>query len=54
MNHFGEANNLVPTRVSNLLGHIMDTYVDHLQDIVTRIEMELDTIELELDKGKKL
>ena len=44
-------------RVSNLLVHIVDTHVDHLQDIVTIVtifEMELDTIELELNKGKKL
>ena len=57
MNHSEEANNPVPTRVSNLLVHIVDTHVDHLQDIVTivtRFEMELDTIELELDKGKQL
>lgn len=51
MNHSEEADNPVPTRVSNLLVHIVDTYVDHLQDIVTKLEMELDTIELELDKG---
>ena len=54
MNHSKEGDNPVPTRVSNLLVHIMDTHVDHLQDIVTRLEMELDTIELELDKGKQL
>ena len=54
MNHSEEAGNPVPTRVSNLLVHIVDTHVDHLQDIVTRIEMELDTIELELDEGKQL
>lgn len=54
MNHSEQADNPVPTRVSNLLVHIVDTYVDHLQDIVTKLEMELDTIELELDKGKRL
>ena len=54
MNHSEEADNPVPTRVSNLLMHIVDTHVDHLQDRVTRLEMELDTIELELDKGKQL
>jgi Mg2+ and Co2+ transporter CorA len=51
MNHSEEADNPVPTRVSNLLVHIVDTHVDHLQDIVTKLEMELDSIELELDKG---
>ena len=33
---------------------LWDTHVDHLQDIVTRFEMELDTIDLELDKSKQL
>lgn len=54
MNHSEEADNPVPTRVSNLLVHIVDTHVDHLQDIVTKLEIELDSIELELDKGKQL
>ena len=30
MNHSKEANNPMPTRVSNLLVHIVDTHVDHL------------------------
>lgn len=51
MNHSEEADNPVPRSVSNLLVHIVDTHVDHLQDIVTRLEMELDSVELELDRG---
>ncbi|CAL9055572.1 uncharacterized protein LOC135676538 [Musa acuminata AAA Group] len=54
MNHSEEADNPVPRSVSNLLVHIVDTHVDHLQDIVTRLEMELDSVELELDKGGSL
>ncbi|KAJ8645515.1 hypothetical protein MRB53_007263 [Persea americana] len=46
-----EADNPVPRTISNLLVHIIDTYMDHLQDIVTELEMELDTVELDLDKG---
>ncbi|KAG6526789.1 hypothetical protein ZIOFF_016790 [Zingiber officinale] len=51
MNHSEEADNPVPHRVSNLVVHIIDTHVDHVQDIVTKLEMELDSVELELDKG---
>ncbi|KAJ8484478.1 hypothetical protein OPV22_016963 [Ensete ventricosum] len=51
MNHSEEADNPVPVRVSNLVVHIIDTHVDHVQDIVTKLEMELDAVELELDKG---
>ncbi|KAG6490750.1 uncharacterized protein LOC122006711 [Zingiber officinale] len=51
MNHSEEADNPVPNRVSNLVVHIIDTHVDHVQDIVTKLEMELDSVELELDKG---
>eukprot|EP01018_Ginkgo_biloba_P001653 Gb_33089 [translate_table: standard] len=51
MNHSEEADNPVPTRASNLLVHIVDTHVDHLQDLVAKFEIELDTIELEMDKG---
>ena len=54
MNHSEEADNPVPTGVSNILVHILETQVDHPKDIVTKLEMELDTIELELDKGKQL
>jgi len=42
----------VPESVSNLVVHIIDTHLDHLQDITTKFEMELDSVELELDKGK--
>ncbi|KAK4757554.1 hypothetical protein SAY87_018855 [Trapa incisa] len=51
MNHSEEADNPVPKSVSNLLVHIIDTHVDHVQDIVTKLEMELDTVEIELDTG---
>lgn len=51
MNHSEEADNPVPKSISNLVLHILDTHVDHLQDVVTRIEIELDAVELELDKG---
>ncbi|CAN6482288.1 unnamed protein product [Victoria cruziana] len=51
MNHSEEADNPVPTTVSNLIVHIVDTHMDQLQDIVTTLELELDAVELELDKG---
>ncbi|KAF3435865.1 hypothetical protein FNV43_RR22957 [Rhamnella rubrinervis] len=51
MNHSEEADNPVPTSVSNLVVHIIDTHVDHLQDVVTKLEIELDSVELELDRG---
>ncbi|KAJ7968338.1 Zinc transport protein ZntB [Quillaja saponaria] len=51
MNHSEEADNPVPKSVSNLIVHIVDTHVDQLQDIVTKLEIELDSVELELDKG---
>lgn len=54
MNHSEEADNPVPKSTSNLVVHIIDTHVDHLQDVVTKLEMELDTVELELDRGKLL
>jgi hypothetical protein len=44
--------NPVPRTVSNLLVHVLGTHVDHVHDIVTRLEMELDSIELHLDKGR--
>ncbi|XXG54072.1 hypothetical protein AAC387_Pa03g2044 [Persea americana] len=50
-NHSEEADNPVPRTISNLLVHIIDTYMDHLQDIVTELEMELDTVKLDLDEG---
>lgn len=52
MNHSEEADNPVPKSVSNLVVHIIDTHVDHLQDVVTTLEMELDSVEFELDRGK--
>ncbi|KAL5096515.1 hypothetical protein RYX36_000842 [Vicia faba] len=51
MNHSEEADNPVPRSVSNLVVHIVDTHVDQLQDLVTKLEMELDSVELDLDKG---
>ncbi|KAK8364102.1 hypothetical protein V6Z12_A03G206700 [Gossypium hirsutum] len=51
MNHSEEADNPVPKSVSNLVVHIIDTHMDHLQDVVTKLEMELDSVELELDRG---
>ncbi|CAN4128236.1 unnamed protein product [Withania somnifera] len=45
-----EANNPVPKSLSNLVVHIIDTHVDHLQDVVTKLEIELDAMELEIDK----
>ncbi|XP_073009404.1 uncharacterized protein [Typha latifolia] len=54
LNHSEEADNPVPITVSKLLVHIVDTHVDQVQDIVTELEMELDAVELELDKGGSL
>ncbi|CAN6450817.1 unnamed protein product [Victoria cruziana] len=51
MNHSEEADNPVPRTVSNLIVHIVDTHMDQLQDIVTTLGLELDTVEIELDKG---
>ncbi|XP_051132500.1 uncharacterized protein LOC127252388 [Andrographis paniculata] len=51
MNHSEEADNPVPLSISNLVVHIIDTHVDHLQDVVTRLEIELDSVELEIDRG---
>ncbi|KAF9609648.1 hypothetical protein IFM89_017827 [Coptis chinensis] len=51
MNHSEEADNPVPKTVSNLVVHVLDTHVDHLQDIVTKLEMDLDSVELHMDKG---
>jgi len=52
MNHSEEADNPVPRSVSNLVVHVVDTHVDHLEDVVTKLEIELDSVEVELDKGK--
>lgn len=51
MNHSEEADNPVPKSVSNLVVHIIDTHLDHLQDFVTKLEIELDAVEFELDRG---
>lgn len=52
MNHTEEADNPVPKSVSKLVIHIIDTHVDHIQDIVTKLEIDLDAVEFELDRGK--
>ena len=54
MNHSEEADNPVPKSVANLVVHIIDTHMDHLQDVVTKLEIELDAVELELDRGMSL
>ncbi|XP_022986436.1 uncharacterized protein LOC111484180 isoform X1 [Cucurbita maxima] len=51
MNHSEEADNPVPASLSNLVVHIIDTHMDHLQDVVTKLEIELDSVELEMDRG---
>ncbi|XP_042009338.1 zinc transport protein ZntB-like [Salvia splendens] len=51
MNHSEEADNPVPKSVADLVVHIIDTHVDHLQDVVTKLEIELDAVELEMDRG---
>ncbi|KAL8188946.1 hypothetical protein R6Q57_029466 [Mikania cordata] len=51
MNHSEEADNPVPKSVSNLVVHIVDTHVDHLEDVVAKLEIELDSVEVDLDKG---
>jgi hypothetical protein len=50
-NHLEDVNHPVPRSVSNLLVHVIDTHIDHLQDILTRLEMDLDHSEHELDIG---
>lgn len=44
----------VPRRVGELLVHVVDVHVDQVQDAVMKFEMELDSVELELDRGKRL
>ncbi|XP_078436750.1 magnesium transporter CorA-like family protein [Wolffia australiana] len=51
MDHSEEADNPVPLTVSSLLIHVIDAYVDQVHDTVTSLEMELDAVEHELDKG---
>ncbi|KZV38041.1 hypothetical protein F511_13295 [Dorcoceras hygrometricum] len=51
MNHSEGADNPVPKSISNLVVHIIDTHVDHLQDVVIKLELELDSVELEMDRG---
>ncbi|KAL6996140.1 hypothetical protein U1Q18_006278, partial [Sarracenia purpurea var. burkii] len=49
-NHSEEADNTVPKSVSNLVVHIVDSHVHHIEGIVTKLGIELDAVELELDK----
>lgn len=51
MNHPDDLDSPVPTDVSKLLIHIVDTHIDQLQDIVIKLEMELDEVENQLDTG---
>ncbi|GJS92966.1 gypsy type transposase [Tanacetum coccineum] len=51
INHFEEVDNLVPRSVSNLVVHIIGTHADHLGDVVTKLEIELNFVEADLDKG---
>eukprot|EP00250_Pteridium_aquilinum_P021381 c25101_g1_i4 orf=490-1362(+) len=50
-NHLEDVSHRIPTSVSNLVVHVIDTHIDYLQDILTRLELDLDENELELDKG---
>ncbi|KAH7438241.1 hypothetical protein KP509_04G006900 [Ceratopteris richardii] len=50
-NHIEDVNHRIPMSVINLVVHIIDTHIDHLQDILTRLEMDLDENEHELDTG---
>lgn len=54
MNHYEEADNPVPKSVSNLVVHVIDTHMDHLEDGVTNLELELESVEVALDKGTYL
>ncbi|GJZ59030.1 hypothetical protein Tco_0614846 [Tanacetum coccineum] len=40
MEHSEEADNPVPRSVSNLVVHIIDTHVDHLEDVVTKLDIQ--------------
>ncbi|KAJ7550566.1 hypothetical protein O6H91_07G106500 [Diphasiastrum complanatum] len=51
MNHPEEADKPVPMCMSNLIVHVVGTHIDHLQDIVVKLDMDLDEVERELDKG---
>ncbi|XP_020081993.1 uncharacterized protein LOC109705653 isoform X4 [Ananas comosus] len=51
LNQSEEADNPMPRTVANLVMHVVDMHVDQVQDIVTKLEMDLDAIEIELGKG---
>eukprot|EP00850_Spirogloea_muscicola_P008570 SM000046S16351 [mRNA] locus=s46:26695:29111:- [translate_table: standard] len=53
MNHPADADNPIPTTISKLLVHILDSHVDHVQDIVVKQEMDLDDLEHALDEGDR-
>eukprot|EP00271_Cylindrocystis_brebissonii_P012907 TRINITY_DN32415_c0_g1_i1.p1 TRINITY_DN32415_c0_g1~~TRINITY_DN32415_c0_g1_i1.p1 ORF type:complete len:505 (-),score=55.83 TRINITY_DN32415_c0_g1_i1:567-2081(-) len=48
-NHPQDADNPIPISVAQLLVHIIDTFVDQLQDMVVDVEMRLDELERSLD-----
>lgn len=50
-NHLEDVNHRIPVSILTLVVHIIDTHIDHLQDILTRLEMDLDENEHELDTG---
>lgn len=51
MHRSEEEDNPVPKSVSKLLLYIVDRYMDHKQDMVIELEIELVLVKLELDKG---
>ncbi|MCO5577283.1 hypothetical protein L7F22_031110 [Adiantum nelumboides] len=50
-NHLEDVNHRIPSCVSSLVVHVIETYIDHLQDLLTRLELDLDESEFELDRG---
>lgn len=52
MNHSEECDNPVPRTISNLIIHILDTHLDQPQGIIIELDMDLDSVELEMDDGK--
>ncbi|KAL6996178.1 hypothetical protein U1Q18_006312 [Sarracenia purpurea var. burkii] len=43
--------NPVPKSVSNLVVYIIDSHVEHIEDIVSKLEIELNIMELKMDEG---
>nr|GEV52462.1 protein argonaute 4-like isoform X1 [Tanacetum cinerariifolium] len=54
MNHSKEADNPVPRSLSYLIVHIIDTHVDHLEDVVSKLDIQKATREFPFDKSKSL